>query len=164
MFGMLKSLVENCFYGPQADIRFRSSLLALGFIFIISSQPAIARNVSPQELAVISKKVSRDFKDPDSAKYTNVRIDPKQEIVCGEVNAKNAYGGYVGATVFFGVPVMKGNSMVDFKLRAIYDSELENARLRYELQSGNSNATLDSQGVFATCRKAFPDAEYRPRL
>ena len=34
--------------------------------------------------------------DPDSAKFRHVFISPKGRAVCGEVNAKNKMGGYVG--------------------------------------------------------------------
>lgn len=41
--------------------------------------------------------VERDLRDPMSAQYRDIRVVPGQvDIVCGEVNAKNAYGGYVG--------------------------------------------------------------------
>lgn len=38
------------------------------------------------------------LKDPDSAKFRNVALKPfgDGKVVCGEVNAKNSYGGYVG--------------------------------------------------------------------
>jgi len=42
------------------------------------------------------------LKDPDSAKFRNVRIVRYLEgkVVCGEVNGKNSYGGYAGFTPF----------------------------------------------------------------
>jgi hypothetical protein len=42
--------------------------------------------------------VSRDLKDPSSAQFRNLRyVEP---YVCGEVNAKNSFGGYVGFKKF----------------------------------------------------------------
>lgn len=43
--------------------------------------------------------VKRSLRDPDSAKFRNVR--KLGSGVCGEVNAKNAYGGMVGYEKFF---------------------------------------------------------------
>lgn len=41
------------------------------------------------------KAVRFNLKDPDSAQFRNIR-QPSTGVVCGEVNAKNAMGGYVG--------------------------------------------------------------------
>lgn len=50
------------------------------------------------------KAVAYSLKDPESAKFRNVRVSPYMGgyVVCGEVNAKNSYGGYTGFTRFFG--------------------------------------------------------------
>lgn len=44
----------------------------------------------------------RVLKDPDSAKISNTRVVQWRsgKVVCGEVNAKNSYGGYVGNRPF----------------------------------------------------------------
>ncbi len=46
------------------------------------------------------------LKDPDSAKFRNVAIKKYEglRIVCGEVNAKNSYGAYVGFKKFAAGP------------------------------------------------------------
>ncbi|MBC7860285.1 MAG: hypothetical protein H7Z39_16250 [Burkholderiaceae bacterium] len=41
------------------------------------------------------------LKDADSAKFRNVRSVGDGLFVCGEVNAKNSYGGYVGFKKFY---------------------------------------------------------------
>lgn len=45
----------------------------------------------------------QNLKDPESAKFSNVviAIGPNRTLVCGSINAKNSYGGYVGAKKFF---------------------------------------------------------------
>ena len=43
--------------------------------------------------------VKLKLKDPDSAQFRNVRT-VRVGLVCGEVNAKNSMGGYVGYTAF----------------------------------------------------------------
>ena len=46
--------------------------------------------------------VTSSLKDPDSAKFRNTRLVPHLQgaVVCGEVNAKNSYGGYAGFSRF----------------------------------------------------------------
>lgn len=48
------------------------------------------------------RAVADSLKDPGSAQFKNVRLAPfgTGKVVCGEVNAKNSYGGYVGYTRF----------------------------------------------------------------
>ncbi|MDX9707138.1 MAG: hypothetical protein RBT86_06110 [Azospira sp.] len=54
------------------------------------------------------KKVRYGMKDPDSAQFRNVRIQlhamSEDKIICGEVNGKNSYGGYVGFVKFIASP------------------------------------------------------------
>lgn len=46
--------------------------------------------------------IADSLKDPNSAQFRNVRVVPYEEgaVICGEVNAKNSYGGYVGFEAF----------------------------------------------------------------
>lgn len=48
------------------------------------------------------RAVSDDLKDPGSAQFRNVRLVPYSDtkVICGEVNAKNSYGGYAGFAHF----------------------------------------------------------------
>lgn len=52
--------------------------------------------------------VKYHMKDPDSTRFRNVRIQrhgmTEHKIVCGEVNSKNSYGGYVGFVKFIASP------------------------------------------------------------
>jgi len=50
--------------------------------------------------------VQSSLKDPSSAQFRNVRLVAWRswQVVCGEVNAKNSYGGYAGFTKFVGSP------------------------------------------------------------
>lgn len=50
--------------------------------------------------------VKRKLKDPDSAKFQDMVVRDYQggKVVCGEVNSKNSYGGYVGFTPFVSGP------------------------------------------------------------
>lgn len=57
--------------------------------------------------------ISEDFKDPSSAQFRNIWIAYEPEIdastVCGEVNAKNSFGAYVGFAPFtYRIKALKG--------------------------------------------------------
>ena len=53
-------------------------------------------------------KLRSSLKDPDSAKFYGIyaiqKPDQPRPSVCGFVNAKNSYGGYVGKTPFLATP------------------------------------------------------------
>lgn len=61
-------------------------------------------NTPVKTLEKAKKAVLEGLKDPDSAKFNNVRLVKYLEgsVVCGEINAKNSYGGYVGYRQFVG--------------------------------------------------------------
>lgn len=76
-------------------------LAVFGVVAAIAAAPVVfAQNYS----AMVSKAktaVSRDFKDPEGARFRDVGIYKSTTgkggvSVCGEVNAKNSYGAYVG--------------------------------------------------------------------
>lgn len=54
------------------------------------------------------RMVASRLKDPEAARFQNVRIVPYLEgkIICGEVNGKNSYGAYVGYSNFAASPMM----------------------------------------------------------
>ena len=60
------------------------------------------KNGKEKTIATAQKSLSQTLKDPDSAKFQNVRIVDYEggKVVCGEVNGKNSYGGYVGYKPF----------------------------------------------------------------
>jgi hypothetical protein len=62
---------------------------------------AFAASGDSQLITRAKQSVTKDFKDPDSAKFRNVRV--VRGSVCGEVNAKNSFGGYVGYKRFVSV-------------------------------------------------------------
>lgn len=57
-------------------------------------------------IKVAVQSLTNGLKDPDSAKFRNVRMKTYDglHIVCGEVNAKNSYGGYTGYKRFAAGP------------------------------------------------------------
>jgi hypothetical protein len=68
-----------------------------------------------------TQAVAQTLKDPAAAQFRNVSIldGGKTRIVCGEVNGKNSYGGYVGFRKFFiyenslEVLIKKGDLIMD---------------------------------------------------
>lgn len=56
-------------------------------------------------IAEAKMQIIATLKDPDSAQFRNVRWERKESLVilCGEVNAKNSFGGYVGFKPFHAV-------------------------------------------------------------
>ncbi|MCB1514360.1 MAG: hypothetical protein H6876_09960 [Hyphomicrobiaceae bacterium] len=65
--------------------------------------------LTSQQSAAVQSAVSSQLKDPESARYTDFRarkvIMPGGKVayqVCGYVNSKNSFGGYVGKTPFAG--------------------------------------------------------------
>lgn len=49
---------------------------------------------------MVKQRVAEALNDPDSAKFRFVEANPKTGGGCGEVNARNRMGGYVGFTAF----------------------------------------------------------------
>lgn len=68
----------------------------------------LLQSKTEQELIDASLESARNqLKDPVSAQLRNVRLaqHPKGKVVCGEINGKNSYGGYVGFKVFAASPL-----------------------------------------------------------
>jgi len=61
---------------------------------------ALAACSSPVESAA-KEAVKAQLVDPESARFRNVVTQAKTGAVCGEMNAKNRMGGYVGFTEFY---------------------------------------------------------------
>lgn len=55
---------------------------------------------SDTQQSAVEKIVRAQLKDPESARFQNIRQVGRGEI-CGQVNAKNAFGGYVGFQHFW---------------------------------------------------------------
>lgn len=61
-----------------------------------------AKKAIVENAAIIAAKkvVSGVLKDPVSAQFDEVRFVERSGAVCGQFNAKNSYGGYVGFKLF----------------------------------------------------------------
>lgn len=74
----------------------------LGLGLLLASAAASSLTVS--EATQVHTAVSVDFRDPGTAQFRNVErrnTDDGLPAYCGEVNGKNAYGGYVGFVGFY---------------------------------------------------------------
>ncbi|MGH8273631.1 MAG: hypothetical protein ACRES9_05155 [Gammaproteobacteria bacterium] len=97
-----------------------TTIVTLLIAFISSGQAyssSIGKLSTTSDLVVGSqvlakKKLASDLKDPDSAKYKDVHAyqddaGGKTAIVfCGEINAKNSFGGYNGYERFVAAPAI----------------------------------------------------------
>lgn len=60
-----------------------------------------AKDLDAAKVIFVKTVVANGLKDPESAKFRSVKV--KWDTVCGEVNAKNSYGGYVGYRRFYSI-------------------------------------------------------------
>lgn len=66
--------------------------------------PVRTVTVSAQKMAVYQSAVADTLRDPESARFRSVRVvraADGTDALCGQLNAKNAYGGYVGYEPFY---------------------------------------------------------------
>jgi hypothetical protein len=67
----------------------------------------VAIKLTPQQIQVVKAGVAEGMKDPESARFSGEMLAAKNSkgiiTVCGYVNGKNSYGGYVGKSPFVGV-------------------------------------------------------------
>lgn len=69
---------------------------------IVTAAPAkVTKEIEAARIMAVKMLVSSTLKDPDSARFRGVKA--KWGTVCGEVNAKNSYGGYVGYRRFYAI-------------------------------------------------------------
>ncbi len=61
------------------------------------------RGLSPKESVAVQALIAAKLKDPDSAKFTDMKLRASADGVriCGTINAKNSFGGYTGAQRFY---------------------------------------------------------------
>lgn len=64
---------------------------------------AEAKKASEEFVNKSKQLLTQNLKDPDSAKFSDLVIAQSagHKLLCGAINAKNSYGGYVGAKKFY---------------------------------------------------------------
>jgi hypothetical protein len=99
----------------------RYSLLVIATLTCILSGIAGAQDSTriPTSLRrALQAHVSRDFIDPASAQFSYDIIrtggppNVRTYVVCGQVNSKNRFGGYVGRKAYVAVLIPRGNGTV----------------------------------------------------
>jgi len=63
-------------------------------------KPALFEKAEVAVVREVEEQVRARLKDPESARFSGVWIGPDAKYACGDVNAKNAMGGYAGSTAF----------------------------------------------------------------
>ena len=72
--------------------------------------------LTSSQIEIIKAAVQKDLKDPESARFGEIKagFPPGQNhpTVCGLVNAKNSFGGYVGMRYFIGALGPRGFAVI----------------------------------------------------
>lgn len=88
----------------------------------------IATNLRDYEETLFTDAVRRTLKDPYSAVFSNViafRDKNSRAIhVCGLVNAKNSFGGYVGNRIFYGLSAYGKDNRIEPKEPFVTTNEM----------------------------------------
>ena len=106
-----------------------SSLQRLEFL-AYQTQQQLNKGISEADVVESAKVVvANKLKDPESVRFRNVRLVKfmNEHVVCGEVNGKNSYGGYVGFSRFMASPI--GAELEDTDRRYPHITMLSNAGL-----------------------------------
>lgn len=80
-------------------IAFASSLCTHNTSSLIAQAPA--KIAGQAALARAREQVTSRLKDPGSAQFQDVTYDATSRVACGQVNAKNSFGGYTGFQQFW---------------------------------------------------------------
>lgn len=116
----------------------RAKVVALVGVFLAScvaspppSKTVVEKGVpirlSAAQTAAVYDGVKVALKDPDSARFGGAfgaRSSSGLVSVCGMVNARNSFGGYVGNTGFYGVLIEGSNGRAVFTLMKLADTEV----------------------------------------
>ena len=105
-----------------------------------------------EAISVLEAKTAASLKDPGSAQFRKLELKLSRTILCGEVNAKNGFGGYVGFRPFVttetGTTIWNGGCSrtgdLDVRLACLRESNVYiAAAVRSECKSQQEiNATL----------------------
>lgn len=105
-----------------------ASTIALGAVsFSVTAAPPTA--ASQAVLKAVTAEVKASAKDADSVKIRNLRMVKADGVVkfCGEVNAKNSYGGYTGFRPLAGFLMLNGNKPIHTSVSDIDNVDLSRA-------------------------------------
>jgi hypothetical protein len=117
--------------GQSPYDRLRQSSMNIVNALAESTDSYLKSKSESEALSAAQESLKQSLKDPSSAQFRNVRLVTfgSGKVICGEVNAKNSYGGYVGFKRFVASP---------------YQSETERTGGRYPEIDSLSNTGLNS--------------------
>ena len=105
-------------------------------LLVLLLVPAVALAVPPEFVDQAKAYLTRNFNDPASAQYRDLYIgtDPRdgKPVLCGEVNARNGFGGMSGFQAFYSKP---GQSAAWAKVPREY-AKLPNIAIDYKILEG----------------------------
>lgn len=110
------------------------------------------------------KSIAERYKDPDAVLFKDLTLDWQQKHICGQLNAKNGYGGYSGYELFRAELNSAGDQtnvtnmwMIRSRLNQIYDdhaagritaTEASNARLATMFEATCSDAGNTKKPIY----------------
>lgn len=107
----------------------------LMFVVLLLAAGICPAQEADQAIADAKAKVAMKLMDPESAHFADVAVSPKGGLVCGWVNAKNSFGGYVGYKPFY-----------------VFNTRVE---LRDDASAGSLNNHISFDTAWGAC---FPDS------
>lgn len=128
--------------------------------------PTIANAKPSPEIDQAKARIANLLKDPSSAQFKNVTYAPPPEgaksgTVCGWVNAKNSYGGYVGFKPFYvsGRSAEMRDDLPDGSLNnhGIFDIMWNSCSPFSDESHGNSSLELPKLKVASGCERLYED-------
>lgn len=99
---ILQFILVGCSLGPSLNEQYYSITRPM----TLETKAYYNKHGKGATISAAKNAVKSKLKDPYSAQFSNVRLldfnDGK--IVCGDVNAKNSFGGYTGSSTFIASP------------------------------------------------------------
>jgi hypothetical protein len=87
---------------PQINTTTKPKMIFFGVTLIVLAVLYFGIMREDSDIKLVKNYMKKDLIDPDSAKFRNVRkivLDHKI-VICGEMNAKNSFGAYIGYKKF----------------------------------------------------------------
>lgn len=105
--------------GQRIGDKMRAAAINQVIEFANSTRNYLLTHSEETAIQLAKERVASGLKDPESAQFRSVRVSNFRgdKVICGEVNAKNSYGGYVGFKRFVASP---------------FDAKMESFGNRYE--------------------------------
>lgn len=95
----------------------------LGLVLSVSALSALAQPAPKISERALRAAFEDRLKDADSAKFRSIKHKATNAkgswVICGEVNAKNSYGGYQGYEHFLGMVFKDGKAAAEYSILGI---------------------------------------------